>query len=90
MSGEKDLEQLKREAAAKAKELAKQRRAGIKPDGQTDQSQPVNQEEPTNPKEEDLDLAKRKAAAAAKAKAAALAKMKANEQAEGTTPPGGD
>ncbi|MCC3648322.1 NADH-quinone oxidoreductase subunit C [Cytobacillus oceanisediminis] len=71
MSGEKDLEQLKKEAAAKAKAaaLAKMK---AKEQGETKEETPA----------EDMDLAKQKAAAAAKAKAAALAKMKAKEQGE--------
>ncbi|MBG9654605.1 NADH-quinone oxidoreductase subunit C [Cytobacillus firmus] len=71
MSGEKDLEQLKKEAAAKAKAaaLAKMK---AKEQGEAKEETPA----------EDMDLAKQKAAAAAKAKAAALAKMKAKEQGE--------
>ncbi|OMF62100.1 NADH dehydrogenase [Paenibacillus sp. FSL R5-0490] len=71
MSGEKDLEQLKKEAAAKAKAaaLAKMK---AKEQGEIKEETPA----------EDMDLAKQKAAAAAKAKAAALAKMKAAAQAK--------
>ncbi|PLR76161.1 NADH-quinone oxidoreductase subunit C [Bacillus sp. V3-13] len=93
MSGEKDLEQLKKEAAEKAKELARQRLAERKAASAKTESQassakpaaPVLKEEPSAA--EDGDLAKRKAAAAAKAKAAALAKMKAKQQAEGNATP---
>ncbi|KON86131.1 hypothetical protein AF332_04380 [Sporosarcina globispora] len=75
MSGEKDLEQLKKEAAAKAKAaaLAKMKAKEL---GEV-------KEEPT----EDMDLAKQKAAAAAKAKAAALAKLKAKELGEAKEEP---
>jgi NADH-quinone oxidoreductase subunit C len=71
MSGEKDLEQLKKEAAAKAKAaaLAKMK---AKEQGETKEETPA----------EDMDLAKQKAAAAAKAKAAAAAKAKAAAQAK--------
>ncbi|USK54799.1 NADH-quinone oxidoreductase subunit C [Cytobacillus solani] len=71
MSGEKDLEQLKKEAAAKAKAAAL---AKMK-------AKELGEEKEEAPSE-DLDIAKQKAAAAAKAKAAALAKMKAKEQGE--------
>ncbi|PLR85463.1 NADH-quinone oxidoreductase subunit C [Bacillus sp. V33-4] len=93
MSGEKDLEQLKKEAAEKAKELARQRlaerkAAAVKPETQVSSpkpSAPAPEEQPSAvPQDEDMDLEKRKAAAAAKAKAAALAKMKAKQQAEET------
>ncbi|MBS8265576.1 NADH-quinone oxidoreductase subunit C [Mesobacillus boroniphilus] len=92
MSGEKDLEQIKREAAEKAKELAKQRQAakqageGNDPKEVADQvAEPeVKQTEAkaASPAGDDAELAKKKAAAAAKAKAAALAKMKANAQSD--------
>jgi NADH-quinone oxidoreductase subunit C len=75
MSGEKDLEQIKREAAEKAKEMAKQRLAAKQSGGGTEPA-------PAAPMGDDADLAKKKAAAAAKAKAAAMAKMKATGQAE--------
>ncbi|MCM3664644.1 NADH-quinone oxidoreductase subunit C [Mesobacillus subterraneus] len=88
MSGEKDLEQIKREAAEKAKELAKQRLAakqageGNDPKQVADQiAEPVVKESVAAAATDDADLAKKKAAAAAKAKAAAMAKMKANAQA---------
>ncbi|MGG3955426.1 NADH-quinone oxidoreductase subunit C [Bhargavaea massiliensis] len=70
MSDEKDLQQLKREAAERAKQLAKERLAA---------KQAAEQTEPTLEQEDDVALAKKKAAAAAKAKAAALAKQKATE-----------
>ncbi|WNF22804.1 NADH-quinone oxidoreductase subunit C [Mesobacillus jeotgali] len=92
MSGEKDLEQIKREAAQKAKELAKQRQAakqageGNDPKEVADKvAEPEVKETDANVEAsagDDAELAKRKAAAAAKAKAAALAKMKASGQAE--------
>ncbi|MBE2917983.1 NADH-quinone oxidoreductase subunit C [Anoxybacillus flavithermus] len=69
MSDEKDLQQLKREAAERAKQLAKERLAA---------KQAAEQTEPTLEQEDDVALAKKKAAAA-KAKAAALAKQKAAE-----------
>ncbi len=91
MSGEKDLEQIKREAAEKAKELAKQRLAakhageGNDPKQVADQiAEPELKETEPAATTDDADLAKKKAAAAAKAKAAAMAKMKANAQAEET------
>ncbi|MBT2661521.1 NADH-quinone oxidoreductase subunit C [Bacillus sp. ISL-45] len=90
MSGEKDLEQIKREAAQKAKELAKQRQAakqageGNDPKEVADKvAEPELKEAEAKaeaPAGDDAELAKKKAAAAAKAKAAALAKMKANGQ----------
>ncbi len=70
MSEEKDLQQRKKEAAERAKQLAKERLAA---------KQATEQTEPTLESEDDLALAKKKAAAAAKAKAAALAKQKAAE-----------
>ncbi|WP_461201749.1 NADH-quinone oxidoreductase subunit C [Anoxybacillus sp. TBDG-1] len=73
MSEEKDLQQLKKEAAERAKQLAKERLAA---------KQATEQTEPTLESEDDLALAKKKAAAAAKAKAAALAKQKAAEAGE--------
>ncbi|WP_226665173.1 NADH-quinone oxidoreductase subunit C [Cytobacillus firmus] len=75
MSGEKDLEQLKKEAAAKAKAaaLAKMK---AKEQGETKEETPA----------EDMDLAKQKAAAAAKAKAAALAKAKEQGETKEETP----
>ncbi|MGJ7035633.1 NADH-quinone oxidoreductase subunit C [Anoxybacillus eryuanensis] len=73
MSEEKDLQQLKKEAAERAKQLAKERLAA---------KQAAEQTEPPLESEDDLALAKKKAAAAAKAKAAALAKQKAAESGE--------
>ncbi|UAC47914.1 NADH-quinone oxidoreductase subunit C [Bacillus aquiflavi] len=70
MSDEKDLEQLKKEAAAKAKAAALAKMKAKSSEGSTD--------------EETEDIAKQKAAAVAKAKAAALAKMKAKSS-EGST-----
>ncbi|XWN51176.1 NADH-quinone oxidoreductase subunit C [Anoxybacillus flavithermus] len=94
MSDEKDLQQLKKEAAERAKQLAKERLAA---------KQAAEQTEPSLESEDDValakkkaaalakqkaaetgdlseeELAKKKAAAAAKAKAAALAKQKAAE-----------
>lgn len=92
MSGEKDLEQIKREAAQKAKELVKQRQAakqageGNNPKEVADKAaEPEVKETEAKaeaPAGDDAELAKKKAAAAAKAKAAALAKMKATGQVE--------
>lgn len=92
MSGEKDLEQIKREAAQKAKELAKQRQAAKQAGEGNDPKEVADKVAEPEVKEtdakaeasagDDAELAKRKAAAAAKAKAAALAKMKASGQAE--------
>lgn len=80
MSGEKDLEQLKREAAAKAKAAALAKRqakaaqeAGQQKTDAASASEPSKAEGTTS---EADDLAKKKAAAAAKAKAAAMAKKK--------------
>ncbi|MBE2931947.1 NADH-quinone oxidoreductase subunit C [Anoxybacillus flavithermus] len=72
MSDEKDLQQLKREAAERAKQLAKERLAA---------KQAAEQTEPTLEQEDDVALAKKKAAAA-KAKAAAAAKAKNADVAE--------
>jgi NADH-quinone oxidoreductase subunit C len=92
MSGEKDLEQIKREAAQKAKELAKQRQAAKQAGEGNDPKEVADKvaepevkqtEAPTEtPAGDDAELAKKKAAAAAKAKAAAMAKMKANAQSD--------
>ncbi|UYZ21870.1 NADH-quinone oxidoreductase subunit C [Mesobacillus jeotgali] len=92
MSGEKDLEQIKREAAEKAKELAKQRQAAKQAGEGNDPKEVADKVAEPEVKEteakaeapagDDAELAKKKAAAAAKAKAAALAKMKANGQAD--------
>ncbi|MDF0726600.1 NADH-quinone oxidoreductase subunit C [Cytobacillus sp. S13-E01] len=77
MSEGKDLDQQKREAAERAKELARkkleERNAAVA-------AQDSNKADAsTGPSEDDKELAKKKAAAAAKAKAAALAKQKASE-----------
>ncbi|TYS46983.1 NADH-quinone oxidoreductase subunit C [Bacillus infantis] len=71
MGDEKDKEQLKKEAAEKAKAIAKKR---------LEEKRAAEQAEPKEALDPAEDLAKKKAAAAAKAKAAALAKMKAKEQ----------
>ena len=92
MSGEKDLDQLKREAAEKAKAAAlakRQAKAAAEAGGQKPTESAQKQvEKPAEPKAAEApatpvapsgdadDLAKKKAAAAAKAKAAALAKKK--------------
>jgi NADH-quinone oxidoreductase subunit C len=86
MSEEKDLQQRKKEAAERAKQLARERLAAKRAAEQTEQ--PLDESKvPTEGKlaEDDLALAKKKAAEEAKAKAAALAKQKAKEaqQAEG-------
>jgi NADH-quinone oxidoreductase subunit C len=73
VSDEKDLQQLKKEAAERAKQLAKERLAAKKAAEQAEQSLEAHNDE------DELALAKKKAAAAAKAKAAALAKQKAQE-----------
>ena len=96
MSGEKDLEQIKREAAQKAKELAKQRQAAKQAGEGNDPKEVADKVAEPEVKEtdakaeapagDDAELAKRKAAAAAKAKAAALAKMKATGQAADEAP----
>lgn len=86
MSEEKDIQQLKKEAAERAKQLARERMAAKQASGQTEQALEANAAEQKQEGEtDDLALAKAKAAAAAKAKAAALAKQKAKEaeQAEG-------
>ncbi|MFB6466222.1 NADH-quinone oxidoreductase subunit C [Cytobacillus sp. Hz8] len=90
MSGEKNLDQLKKEAAQKAKELAMKRLAekqainDRKSEDVSENNVEVQKveiaQEASN--EDEMDLAKKKAAAAAKAKAEALAKMKAKEAAE--------
>ncbi|MCM3602109.1 NADH-quinone oxidoreductase subunit C [Robertmurraya korlensis] len=72
MSGEKDLEQLKKEAAEKAKAAALAKMKAKEASTEASNDKPMTDEE----------KAKAKAAAAAKAKAAALAKMKEKEKAE--------
>jgi NADH-quinone oxidoreductase subunit C len=88
MSDEKDLQQLKKEAAERAKQLARERMAAKKETEETEQklekTVSLNREAEAKPekaaeKDDALELAKKKAAAAAKAKAAALAKQKAKE-----------
>jgi NADH-quinone oxidoreductase subunit C len=90
MSGDKDLEQLKKEAAAKARELAKKKMAE-KQANETEavKEQPAetptvqsNENTETATTEDDIEIAKKKAAAAAKAKAAAMAKQRAAELAK--------
>jgi NADH-quinone oxidoreductase subunit C len=96
MSGEKDLEQLKREAAAKAKAaaLAKKKTDDQKSDATDDLAKQkaaaaakakavalAKKKADEQAETTSDDQAKAKAAAAAKAKAAALAKEKAQEQA---------
>lgn len=73
MSGEKDLEQLKKEAAAKAKEAALAKKNAQEQESESGSSDDLA-------KQKAAAAAKAKAAAAAKAKAAALAKKKAAEQ----------
>ncbi|HJV15850.1 MAG TPA: NADH-quinone oxidoreductase subunit C [Bacillales bacterium] len=77
MSGEKDLEQLKKEAVAKAKAAALAKRQAMEASGTQKPLEPekVGEEAPVSG--DDADLAKQKAIAAAKAKAAAAAKAKA-------------
>ncbi|WP_199426068.1 NADH-quinone oxidoreductase subunit C [Thermaerobacillus caldiproteolyticus] len=82
MSDEKDLQQQKKEAAERAKQLARERIAAKKAAEQTEQTleeTSAHSEKETSEQEDDLELAKKKAAAAAKAKAAALAKQRAKE-----------
>ncbi|MGG3842875.1 NADH-quinone oxidoreductase subunit C [Anoxybacillus kestanbolensis] len=83
MSDEKDLQQLKREAAERAKQLAKERLAAKQA------AEQAKQTEPTLEQEDDVALAKKKAAAAAKAKAAAAKAKNADvaEQKEETPSP---
>jgi NADH-quinone oxidoreductase subunit C len=75
MSEEKDLQQRKKEAAERAKQLARERLAAKRAAEQTEQ--PLDERKAQT--EDDLALAKKKAAEEAKAKAAALAKQKAQE-----------
>lgn len=83
MSEEKDLQQLKKEAAERAKQLARERLAAKRAAEQAEQSSDGVKkdvtEEKTEPPADDIALAKKKAAEAARAKAAALAKQKAEE-----------
>ncbi|MEC1154422.1 NADH-quinone oxidoreductase subunit C [Cytobacillus horneckiae] len=70
---QKDVEQLKKEAAAKAKAAALAKKKA--------KEAASKEEDSASTEAEPLDIAKQKAAAAAKAKAAALAKKKAKEAA---------
>ena len=81
MSEEKDLQQLKKEAAERAKQLARERLAAKKGEEQAEQTnvEAHSGNQKDMQVEENLELAKKKAAAAAKAKAAALAKQQAKE-----------
>ncbi|MED5052363.1 NADH-quinone oxidoreductase subunit C [Anoxybacillus sp. UARK-01] len=99
MSDEKDLQQLKKEAAERAKRLARERMAAKEQAEKTSKEDtaelpleklPSHEEEgkPISEERDALELAKQKAAAAAKAKAAALAKQKAQEPSSEV--PGGD
>jgi len=93
MSEEKDLQQLKKEAAERAKQLARERLAAKKGEEQAEQTnvEAHSGNQKDMQVEENLELAKKKAAAAAKAKAAALAKQKAKEQqTEEATPDSAD
>jgi hypothetical protein len=96
MSGEKDLDQLKREAAEKAKAAALARKQA-KAAGEDVPKKAAVQPKAEDPADatpvasgEDADLAKKKAAAAAKAKAAAAAKAKATGDAATESPANGD
>ncbi len=72
----KDLEDLKKEAARRAKEEARKRLVA-KHEAEISELEEEDQEkEKALPKNDDITIAKRRAAAAAKAKAAALAKQK--------------
>src|SRR4051812_31505252 len=94
MSGDKDLDQLKKEAVEKAKAAAAAKRAA-KAAGEASPT-PKQEEKPAEPVKAEApepvpaidgdDLAKKKAAAVAKAKAAAAAKRKAMELAGGAAP----
>jgi NADH-quinone oxidoreductase subunit C len=81
MSGEKDLDQLKKEAVAKAKAAALAKKQAMLAGGESKQEEKaaapevVKEEMPASG--DDADLAKKKAVAVAKAKAAAAAKAKA-------------
>jgi NADH-quinone oxidoreductase subunit C len=77
MSGEKDLEQLKKEAVAKAKAAALAKRQAMEAGGASKPAEPEKVKEEAPASGDDADLAKQKAIAVAKAKAAAAAKAKA-------------
>jgi NADH-quinone oxidoreductase subunit C len=81
MSEEKDLQQLKKEAAERAKQLARERLAAKRAAEQAEQPSDDVTEEKTEPSADDIALAKKKAAEAARAKAAELRRQK--EAAEG-------
>ncbi|WML46233.1 NADH-quinone oxidoreductase subunit C [Neobacillus sp. PS3-40] len=94
MSGEKDLDQLKKEAVAKAKAAALAKKQAMLAGGESKQEEkaaaPEVVKEETPASGDDADLAKKKAVAVAKAKAAAAAKAKAAAGgAEAPAPQGG-
>lgn len=80
MSEEKDLQQLKKEAAERAKQLARERlaakQAAEQAEQPSDDAKKDVTEEKTEPSADDIALAKKKAAEAARAKAAELRKQK--------------
>jgi NADH-quinone oxidoreductase subunit C len=80
MSEEKDLQQLKKEAAERARQLARERlaakRAAEQAEQPSDDAKKDVTEEKTEPSAGDIALAKKKAAEAARAKAAELRKQK--------------
>lgn len=89
MSGEKDLEQLKKEAAAKAKAAAAAKaKAAAAAKAKASAAGEAKEAEATESGGDDLASAKAKAAAAAKAKAAAAAKAKAAAAAKAKTTEG--
>jgi NADH-quinone oxidoreductase subunit C len=91
MSGEKDLDQLKKEAVAKAKAAALAKRQAQLAGAASEQEKPaeVKAEAPAA-SGDDADLAKQKAIAVAKAKAAAAAKAKATAGAGAEAPASDD
>jgi NADH-quinone oxidoreductase subunit C len=76
MSEEKDLQQLKKEAAERARQLARERLAAKQAAEQAEQPSDDVTEEKMEPSADDIALAKKKAAEAARAKAAELRKQK--------------
>jgi NADH-quinone oxidoreductase subunit C len=80
MSEEKDLQQLKKEAAERAKQLARERlaakQAAEQAEQPSDDAKKDVTEEKTEPSADDIALAKKKAAEAARARAAELRKQK--------------
>ncbi|KYD19030.1 NADH-quinone oxidoreductase subunit C [Saccharococcus caldoxylosilyticus] len=80
MSEEKDLQQLKKEAAERAKQLARERlaakQAAEQAEQPSDDAKKDVTEEKTEPSADDIALAKKKASEAARAKAAELRKQK--------------